>query len=91
MRFVWIGFLKDAAKQIDPAVQHQVSDFIGQPFIDVQSVGALRNAAGQREAMIMVFDVDSREAAEAFVATSPFREAGLYGHYHLYEFADQVG
>jgi hypothetical protein len=91
MRFVWIGFLKEAARPIDPATQHQVSNFIGQPFIDVRSVGALRNAAGEREAMIMIFDMDSREAAEAYVATSPFRDAGLYAHYHLYEFADQVG
>jgi hypothetical protein len=91
MRFVWIGFLKDAARPIDPAIQHKVSDFIGQPYIDVLNVGALRNAKGEREAMIVIFEVEDRKAAEAFVATSPFRDAGLYSHYHLYDFADQVG
>jgi hypothetical protein len=30
-------------------------------------------------------------AAEAFVATSPVRNAGLYAHHHLYDFADQIG
>jgi len=91
MQFVWIGFLKDAARPIPQAVQMQVSDFIGQPFIEVSSVGALRNAAGEREAMMMVFEIEDRIAAETFVATSPFRDAGLYAHYHLYEFADQIG
>lgn len=91
MQFVWIGFLEDRAEPIAPEIQHQVSDFIGQPFIKVHSVGALRNAAGEREAMMMMFEVDSRQSAEAFVATSPFRGAGLYAHYHLYEFADQIG
>lgn len=91
MQFVWIGFLKDASRPIDPAVQHRVSNFIGQPFIKVHNVGALRNAAGEREAMMVRFEVDDRAAAEAFVATSPFRDAGLYSHFHLYEFADQVG
>jgi hypothetical protein len=89
MRFVWIGFLKTSA--IPPEIQHQVSNFIGQPCINVSSVGALRNAGGEREAMMMMFEMDSREAAEAFVATSPFLEAGLYDHYHLYDFADQIG
>jgi hypothetical protein len=89
MRFVWIGFLKTSANP--PEIQHQVSNFIGQPFIEVLSVGALRNAAGDREAMMVMFEVENRAAAEAFVATSPFREAGLYDHFHLYDFADQIG
>lgn len=91
MQFVWIGFLKDAAREIDPAVQQRVSDFIGQPYIKVRSVGALRNATGERAAMMMMFEVDSREAAEALVANSPYRQAGLYSRYDLYEFADQIG
>ena len=41
MQFVWIGFLKDAAQPIPQAVQQQVTDFIGQPFIEVRSVGRL--------------------------------------------------
>jgi hypothetical protein len=91
MLFVWIGFLKHPERNIPPAVQEQVSDFIGQPYIKVTSVGALRNAEGHREAMMMKFEVEDRAAAEAFVATSPFRNAGLYAHHHLYDFADQIG
>jgi uncharacterized protein YciI len=41
--------------------------------------------------MMVMFEVENRAAAEAFVATSPFREAGLYDHFHLYDFADQIG
>jgi hypothetical protein len=91
MMFVWIGFLEDSAQPIPADVQQQVTNFIGQPFISVTSVGALRNAAGEREAMMMMFEMDSRQAAEAFVATSPFLEAGLYADHHLYEFSDQIG
>ncbi|HEX5237662.1 MAG TPA: YciI family protein [Sphingomicrobium sp.] len=91
MRFVWIGFLKEGAPAIPQAVQQQVSDFIGQPFINVCNVGALRNAAGDRAAMMMIFEADSRAAAEALVESSPYLRAGLYREHHLFEFQDEVG
>lgn len=90
MQFVWMGFLK-SAEPVPPDVQIQTTAFIGQPYIEILSVGALRDKDGRRAGMMMIFEVDSREAAEKFVEGSPFRQAGLYQDYRLFEFANEVG
>lgn len=91
MRFVWIGFLKKNAPPVDQGVQARTIDFLQQPFIDIQGAGALRNEAGERAGMIMIFEADNRAAAEALVKESPYRQAGLYDEYHLFEFQNEVG
>ena len=90
MQFVWIGFLK-AGMDADQAVLQQTTDFLQQPYIRIQSAGPLRDQAGRRAGMMMIFDVENRGAAEALVAHSPFLEAGLYEQHHLFEYLDEVG
>jgi uncharacterized protein YciI len=90
MQFAWIGFLK-AGTDADPTVLQETSDFLQQPYIRISSVGPLRDQAGQRAGMMMIFDVEDRTAAEALVATSPFLRAGLYEQHHLFEFIDEIG
>jgi uncharacterized protein YciI len=90
MQFVWIGFL-NSADPIDPAVQAQITDFLGQPYIPISAAGALWNEAGERSGYLVVFEAEDRAAAEALVQTSPVREAGLYRDYHLFDFHNQIG
>lgn len=91
MRFVWIGFLKKDAPPVEQDVQARTIDFLQQPFIDIQNAGALRNEAGERAGMIMIFEAENRTAAQTLVRESPYLQAGLYGEYHLFEFQNEVG
>ena len=91
MLFAWMGFLKADAEPIPQSVQEQTNDFLSQPFIPIRSVGQLRDEAGKRAGMMMVFEVDNRAAAEALVENSPYLKAGLYEDHHLYEYRDEIG
>ena len=91
MLFAWIGFLKPDAGPVPQAVQERVNDFVGQPLIKIRSFGPLRDKTGGRAGMLMIFEHDSREDAESFVADSPFLQAGLYEDHRLYEYANEVG
>jgi uncharacterized protein YciI len=91
MLYAWMGFLKPEAEQIPQSVQELTNDFLGQPLIKIQSAGPLRDAAGKRRGMMMVFEHDSREAAESFVSESPYLQAGLYEDHRLYEYINEVG
>ncbi len=91
MLFAWMGFLKAGAEPIPQSVQQQTNDFLSQPYIPIRSVGQLRDEAGNRAGMMMVFEVDDRAAAEALVENSPYLKAGLYEDHHLYEYRDEVG
>ena len=90
MLFVWMGVLK-SADPIDPEVQQQISGFLEQPYMPIESAGVLRDEAGGRAGYLVIFEAESRAAAEALVAESPVRQAGLYSQYHLYEFQAEVG
>lgn len=91
MLFVWLGFLKDGADPVPQSVQQQTIDFLQQPYINIRSVGPLRDDAGKRAAMMMIFDAADRSAAEALVAGSPYLDAGLYESHHLFEYQNEVG
>ena len=91
MLFAWMGFLKADADPIPQSVQQLTSSFLSQPYIDIHSVGPLRDADGRRAGMMMIFDVADRAAAEAFVKGSPYLEAGLYEDHRLYEYQNEVG
>jgi uncharacterized protein YciI len=91
MLFAWMGFLKAGAEPIPQSVQQQTNDFLQQPYITIHSVGPLRDKQGNRAGMMMIFEVDSREAAEALVKGSPYLNAGLYEKHHLFEYVNEVG
>jgi uncharacterized protein YciI len=91
MLYTWIGFLKPHAGPIPQSVQELTTDFLGQPSIKIQSAGPLRDADGKRSAMMMIFEHESREAAESFVRDSPYLQAGLYQDHRLYEYSNEVG
>ena len=90
MLFAWMGFLKPGAEPIPQSVQQQTTDFLRQPYIDIQYVGPLRDENGRRAGMMMIFDVADRAAAEAFVEGSPYLGAGLYEDHRLYEYQSEV-
>jgi hypothetical protein len=90
MLFVWMGILK-SGDPIDPAIQQQISGFLEQPYLPIESAGVLRDEEGQRKGYLVLFEAENRAAAEALVAESPVRQAGLYSEYHLYEFQAEVG
>lgn len=90
MLFVWMGFLK-SSDPIDQPLQEQISGFLEQPYLAIQSAGVLRDAEGGRAGYLVIFEAESRAAAEALAAESPLRNAGLYREYHLYEFKTEVG
>ena len=91
MLFAWIGYLKDKSRPIPPEVNRQTSAFLEQPYIRIMSVGPLFDSDGSRAAMLMLFEADSREAAEAFVANSPYQKAGLYERHALHEYRNEIG
>ena len=90
MLFVWMGFLKPG-DPIDPPLQQQISGFLEQPYLSIESAGVLRGPDGERAGYLVLFNAESRAAAEALVAESPVRRAGLYSEYHLFEFQAEVG
>jgi uncharacterized protein YciI len=91
MLYAWMGLLRPDAGPIPQDVQQQTTDFLSQPFIKVHFAGQLRDSAGKRSGMLMIFEHDSREAAETFVNGSPYLQAGLYESDGLYEYLDEVG
>ena len=91
MLFAWIGFMKADAGPVPPSVQVQISDFLGQPLIKIHSAGPLRDALGNRAAMMIIFEQDTRAAAESFVRTSPYLQADLYEDHCLYEYVNEIG
>ena len=91
MLYAWIGFLKPGAQAIPPSLQKSATDFLSQPLIEIRAAGPLRDAAGNRVAMMMIFEHDSRDAAEAFVKDSPYLQADLYDEHGLYEYSNEVG
>jgi uncharacterized protein YciI len=90
MQFVWMGFLKSGG-QIDPSLQQQISEFLQQPYIPIDSAGVLRDPRGERAGYLVIFEAEDRAAAEALVRSSPVRDAGLYSEYHLFEYQNEVG
>jgi uncharacterized protein YciI len=91
MLYAWIGFLKPDADPIPQSVQQLTTDFLSQPLIKIRAAGPLRDRSGKRAAMMMIFEHESREAAEAFVKDSPYLQADLYGDHQLYEYANEIG
>ena len=90
MLYAWIGFLKDPATPVPQSVQQQTTDFLEQPYIDIRYVGPLRDEQGRRAGMMMIFEIEDRAAAETFVKSSPYLEAGLYQDHRLYEYQSEV-
>jgi hypothetical protein len=91
MLFAWIGFIKPGAEAIPQDVQQQTNEFLQQPYIPISSIGPLCDETGRRAAMLMIFEATDRAAAEALVENSPYRKAGLYERYELYEYRNEVG
>lgn len=91
MLYVWLGFLKPDADPVDQFVHRMTTDFLRQPTIRILSAGPLRDTHGKRSAMMMIFEHESREAAEGFVRDSPYLQAGLYEDHRLYEYDNEVG
>ncbi len=91
MLYAWIGHLKPDVEGVPPSLQESVTDFLGQPIIKIRAAGPLRDESGRRAAMLMIFEHDSRDAAEAFVKDSPYLAADLYDDHHLYEYGNEVG
>ncbi|HEX3677640.1 MAG TPA: YciI family protein [Sphingomicrobium sp.] len=90
MLFVWLGFLKEGAEP-DQQVQLDTTAFLQQPLIKINAAGALRDEAGKRAGMMMIFEAADRSAAEALVANSPFLRAGLYEEHRLLEYQNEIG
>ena len=91
MLYAWMGFLRSGAELVPQSVQQLTTEFLAQPSIDIHYAGPLRDAAGNRAGMMMIFEHESREAAETFVSDSPYLRADLYEDYRLYEYVNEVG
>lgn len=91
MLFVLIGYLKPGADPIPQSVQVETTDFVGQPFINIRSIGPLRDESGKRVGVMMMFEHESRDAAQEFAESSPYIKAGILEDHRLYEYDDEVG
>jgi uncharacterized protein YciI len=90
MLYAWIGFLKPGG-EVPQSVQQQTTDFLGQPSIPIHFAGPLLDPSGDRAGMMMIFEHESRDSANAFVADSPYLRAHLYESHGLYEYGNEVG
>jgi uncharacterized protein YciI len=91
MIFAWMGYLKPGAEPIPQSVQLETTDFLSQPYINIHTVGQLRDESGKRVGMMMIFEVPDRQTAEKFVEGSPYLQAGLYEEHRLHEYRLEVG
>ena len=91
MLFVWIGFIKVGSEMIPQEVQAETGEFLQQPYIPIRSAGPLCDENGRRAGMMLVFEAEDRAAAQALVDGSPYKRAGLYEQYHLYEYRNEAG
>jgi uncharacterized protein YciI len=91
MLFAWIGFLKPEAGPASQTLQVATTDFLAQPLIKIIYAGPLVESGGTRAGMMVIFEHDSREAAEEFVRASPYVAAALYERHGLYDFLNEVG
>ena len=91
MLFAWMGFIRPGDETIPQEVNQQANDFLQQPYVPIHSVGPLCDENGRRSGMLMIFEADDRAAAEALVENSPYRRAGLYSEYHLFEYRNETG
>jgi YCII-related domain len=91
MLYALIAYLDPGAGPISPSTQVGVTDFLGQPFMNIRLAGPLHDAAGKRAGMMMIFEEENREAAETFAKESPYLQAGLFENVQLYEYANEVG
>ena len=91
MLYAWMGFLHAEADPIPPELQQLATDFLSQPVIKIHLFGPLRDEAGRRAGMMMIFEHDNHDAAKSFVTESPFLKAGLYEDYRLYEYVNEAG
>jgi uncharacterized protein YciI len=83
--------MKPNAGPIPQEVQWETRDFLAQPYIDIQSVGPLRDESGNRAGMMMMFEVNDWATAQALIKNSPYLKAGLYEDHRLYEYQNEVG
>lgn len=91
MIFAWIGFIKPGRETIPQEVNVETNEFLSQPYLRILSVGPLCDEGGRRAGMMMLFEAHDRAAAQALVDNSPYKLAGLYEQYHLYEFRNEIG
>ena len=91
MLFAWIGFIRSGAEQIPQEVNIESNDFLSQPYVNIHSVGPLCDSTSRRAAMMMIFESRDRETAQALVDSSPYKRAGIYERYELYEYRNEVG
>ncbi len=89
MLFAWMGFIKPGSDTIPQEVNQQTSDFLQQPYIPIHFAGPLCDD-DRRTGMLMIFEADDRNAAEALVENSPYLRAGLYERHHLYEYRNEA-
>ena len=91
MLFAWDWVHQAWKEAIPQQVNVETNDFLSQPYVPIQSVGPLCDENGRRAAMMMLFEADNRDAAQAFVDNSPYKHAGIFQQYHLYGYHDQIG
>ena len=91
MLFAWIGFIRPGAEHIPQEVNAESNDFLQQPYVQIHTVGPLCDANERRAGMMMIFEADDRAAAQALVDNSPYKRAGIYERYELYEYRNEVG
>jgi uncharacterized protein YciI len=91
MLFAVIGLFKPGADPIPAEVQLKATDYLGQPVIDIRAVGQLHDEDGKHAGMMLLLEVEDFAAAKRFTAESPFRQAGLYEDFRIFEYALEVG
>ncbi len=91
MLFAWIGFIRPGAERIPQEVNAESNDFLQQPYLQIHSVGPLCDSEERRAGMMMIFEAEDRAAAQALVDNSPYKRAGIYERYDLYEYRNEVG
>lgn len=70
MVYAWIGLLRADVESIPQSVQVGVTDFIGQPLINIRAAGELRDASGRCAGMMMILSTTTEQQPRLSLAAA---------------------
>jgi uncharacterized protein len=91
MIYVIKGMFKPDALAALPHQQAALNEHLGQMKIQPKLAGKLIDRDGRQVGFMACLEADSFEAADAYLANSPYQKTGLYSSVEILGFPIEVG
>jgi uncharacterized protein YciI len=91
MLYVVNGWFKTNEDTAPEALDAAMNEHLGQRLFGVRLFGALTDDSGRRVGLMGIVEADTLQEARAFLAESPYTEAGLYQTVEAYQYQLEVG